>query len=98
VTPSLYGVGDLSLFNNLPGTSGNITATFYFAQVDPIYAGKTLTAQLYDPASGSWSMTGSLAVFRAVYTMTRLLNGRVLVAGTPPNTEEESESAELYTP
>ena len=53
VTPSLYGVGDLSLFNNLPGTSGDITATFFFAEVDPIYAGKTLTAQLFDPGDGA---------------------------------------------
>ncbi|HUP72044.1 MAG TPA: pilus assembly protein TadG-related protein [Acidimicrobiales bacterium] len=53
VTPSLYGVGDLSLFNNLPGVSGDIIANFYFAEVDPIYAGKTLTAQLFDPGDGA---------------------------------------------
>jgi hypothetical protein len=53
VTPALYGVGDLSLFNNLPGASGNITANFYFAKIDPIYAGKTLTAQLFDPGDGA---------------------------------------------
>jgi hypothetical protein len=53
VSPSLYGVGDLSLFNNLPGTSGDVTATFYFAKVDPLYAGKTLTAQLFDPGDGA---------------------------------------------
>lgn len=53
VTPSLYGVGDLSLFNNLPGTSGDITASFYFAKIDPLYAGKTLTAQLFDPGDGA---------------------------------------------
>jgi hypothetical protein len=52
-TPSLYGVGDLSLFNNLPGTSGNITANFYFAKIDPLYAGKTLTAALFDPGDGA---------------------------------------------
>jgi hypothetical protein len=53
VSPSLYGVGDLSLFNNLPGTSGDVTATFYFAKVDPMYAGKTLTARLFDPGDGA---------------------------------------------
>jgi hypothetical protein len=53
VTPSLYGVGDLSLFNNLPGTSGDITASFYFAKIDQLYAGKTLTAQLFDPGDGA---------------------------------------------
>ena len=53
VTPALYGVGDLSLFNNLPGLSGNITATFYFAQIAQVYAGKTLTVNLYDPGDGA---------------------------------------------
>jgi hypothetical protein len=53
VTPSLYGVGDLSMFNNLPGASGDVTANFYFAKIDPIYAGKTLTAQLFDPGDGA---------------------------------------------
>jgi hypothetical protein len=53
VTPSLYGVGDLSLFNNLPGLSGNITATFYFAQIAQVYAGKTLSVNLYDPGDGA---------------------------------------------
>ena len=53
VTPSLYGVGDLSLFNNLPGLSGNITATFYFAKIAQVYAGKTLTVMLFDPGDGA---------------------------------------------
>jgi hypothetical protein len=53
VTPALYGVGDLSLFNNLPGLSGNITATFYFAQIAQVYAGKTLTVLLFDPGDGA---------------------------------------------
>ena len=53
VTPSLYGVGDLSLFNNLPGLSGNITATFYFAEIEQVYAGKTLSVLLYDPGDGA---------------------------------------------
>jgi hypothetical protein len=52
-SPSLYGVGDLSIFNNLPGTSGDITASFYFAEIDPLYAGKTLTASLFDPGDGA---------------------------------------------
>jgi hypothetical protein len=53
VTPSLFGVGDLSLFNNLPGASGDVVANFYFAKIDPIYAGKTLSAQLFDPGDGA---------------------------------------------
>jgi WD40 repeat protein len=50
------------------------------------------SAELYDPASGTWSATGSLATARAYHTATLLPNGKVLVAGGGNN------SAELYDP
>ncbi|WP_224250131.1 kelch repeat-containing protein [Hyalangium gracile] len=56
------------------------------------------TAQLYEPATGTWSTAPPTAIHRGYFTATRLLDGRVLVAGTPPNTEEDFESAEVYTP
>src|SRR5438552_629043 len=50
------------------------------------------SAELYDPASGTWTATGSLATARAFHTATLLPNGKVLVAGGGNN------SAELYDP
>jgi WD40 repeat protein len=56
------------------------------------------SAELYDPASGTWTATGSLATARFNHTATLLPNGKVLVAGGYDTTYNPLASAELYDP
>ena len=59
------------------------------------------SAELYDPASGNpasgtWTATGSLNTRRSNHTATLLPNGKVLVAGGSDSSFNPSASAELY--
>jgi uncharacterized delta-60 repeat protein len=56
------------------------------------------SAELYNPASGTWSTTGSLAAARYAQSATLLPSGKVLIAGGTDNTLNELASAELYDP
>jgi hypothetical protein len=54
------------------------------------------SAELYDPATGTWTATGSMAAARAAHTATLLPSGDVLVAGGSNGVA--LSSAELYDP
>ena len=55
-------------------------------------------AELYDPASATWTLTGSLITGREEHTATLLLDGKVLVATGFNRDLGEIPSAELYDP
>src|SRR5215471_6363154 len=62
------------------------------------------SAELYDPSSGTFTATGSMATSRVGYTATLLPNGKVLIAGggldrSPDgNYQFVASAAELYDP
>ncbi len=61
----------------------------------------TGTAEMYDPAVGTWQPTGSLVTARLSHTATVLRNGKVLVAGgvkAGGGFSPDLASAELYDP
>lgn len=55
------------------------------------------SAELYDPATGVWTPTGSMTTARAFHTATLLPNGQVLVAGSYALGGSVA-TAELYDP
>ena len=55
------------------------------------------SAELYNPAMGTWSTTGRMNSARVSHTATLLSNGQVLVAGGS-NGSLPLASAELFTP
>ena len=55
------------------------------------------SAELYDPVTKNWTMTGSMGAPRADHTATLLPNGKVLVAGGS-NATGILSSTELYDP
>jgi Galactose oxidase, central domain/WD40-like Beta Propeller Repeat len=67
-----------------------------------IAGGCSTTAQLYDPVTGTFSPTGSMARVRGSTTSTRLHDGRVLFAGGyncgPGGQDGMWASAELFDP
>lgn len=56
------------------------------------------SAELYEPKTGIWKLTGSLNVPRYSYATTLLGNGKVLAAGGIDSTGNHTATAEVYDP
>ncbi|MCP3136955.1 hypothetical protein LXT23_06375 [Pyxidicoccus sp. QH1ED-7-1] len=56
------------------------------------------TAEVYDPATGTWSSTGSLATKRGAHTATLLPSGKVLVTGGNMGGSGSLATTEVYDP
>jgi Galactose oxidase, central domain len=71
--------------------------------LDPTSTGQSssapiATAEVYDPGSGTFSPTGSLATARTFHTATLLQDGKVLIVGGSDAANKSLGSAELYDP
>jgi len=72
------------IVGGLTGSGGNVVVS---------------SAELYNPATGTFTVTGSLTTARFVHTATLLSNGQVLIAGGQATLNGNSlSSAELYNP
>ncbi len=73
--------------------AGGLSSYFVYPGQDPFNS----TADLYDPAAGTVTPTGSMHARRFAHTATLLPNGKVLIAGGS-NLTGGLTSAELYDP
>ncbi len=78
-------------------TTGRYGATeTLLASGQVLVAGGAASAELYDPAAGTWVATGSMTATRFYHTATLLPNGSVLIVGGEQGFPQSS--AELYDP
>ncbi len=81
------------------GSSNNQHIGMALLQSGKVLGAGNSTAEIYDPATGAWTNTGSLNRARFNLEIVTLANGKVLVAGgQDAQTNSALASAELYDP
>src|SRR6185369_1407776 len=79
----------------LPNGKVLITGGVFTTSPAPV---PTQSAELYDPATGTFTTTGSLNTARSLHSATLLNNGKVLIAGGYGGNGGALSTAELYNP
>jgi hypothetical protein len=112
---SVTGTAPLSVVTDTWVLAGNMTAQRAWLTVTSLPNGTVLaaggeevtngfsygisSAEIYDPVTGTWSATGSMATPRFTHTATLLPNGQVLVAGGMTDYASDGvASTETYNP
>jgi N-acetylneuraminic acid mutarotase len=83
--------------------NGTVLVSGGFIQCDDDFCSDTATAEIYDPATGKWALTGHMLAAREQHTATLLNSGLVLVTGGLneggfSSGAFELSGAELYDP
>ena len=63
-----------------------------------VHGSNLSTAELYDPQSGAWTLTGTLSANRSMHTATLLPDGEVVVIGGYGDHNTALATAEIYDP
>jgi N-acetylneuraminic acid mutarotase len=82
-TATLLASGFVLVVGGLP-TNGSVVATS--------------SVEIYDPASGNWTLTNGLNTARSSHTATLLANGQVFAAGGVDSSGTALSTAELFNP
>jgi WD40 repeat protein len=98
-TATLLADGRVLIAGGITGPGAKTAAAITLASVRLVDTDHPLdVTELYDPAAGTFSRTGSMQVGRSGHAATLLRDGRVLVTGGGGEGTASRTSAELYDP
>jgi Kelch motif len=86
---------DFATATLLPNGKVLVAGGFTFVGNNPV---PFSSAELYDPATGMFTLTGSMATARFGHTAILLPNGKVLIAGGTDGVSNTYSAAEVYDP